>query len=89
MRIIILLLTTFLLFQLAELHAQLPATKMYLLEGDFSKSSWDIDKLQYLTEFNPTGYNNQPSWSSGSEIYFTSNHNALGLTDIYLSLIHI
>ena len=83
MRIIILLLTTFLLFQLAELHAQLPATKMYLLEGDFSKSSWDIDKLQYLTEFNPTGYNNQPSWSSGSEIYFTSNHNALGLTDIY------
>lgn len=80
---IILLLTGFLLFQITELRAQLPATKMHLLEEDFSKSKWDINKLQYLTEFNPTGYNNQPSWSSKSEIYFSSNHHALGLTDIY------
>ncbi len=78
-----LFLAIFFLFQLASIQSQLPVTKMYLLEGDFSKSEWDINNLRYLTAHNPTGYNNQPSWSAANEIYFTSDYNASGLTDIY------
>jgi len=82
MRVVIFI-CTFLVFELAPLEAQLPTTKMYLLEGNFSGSTWRADKLQYLTEFNPTGYNNQPIWASGYEVYFTSDYSASGLTDVY------
>jgi len=82
MRVIIFL-SALLLFQIADLYAQLPSTKMYLLEGAFANSTWEINNLEYLTEFNPTGYNNQPNWASEDEIYFTSDYKAYGLTDIY------
>ena len=82
MRIIIFF-SALLLFQIADLHAQLPTTKMYLLEGAFTNAAWEINNLEYLTEFNPIGYNNQPNWASEDEIYFTSDYKAYGLTDIY------
>ena len=68
MRVIIFF-SALLLFQVVDLHAQLPTTKMYLLEGAFTNAEWKINNLEYLTEFNPTGYNNQPNWASDCLLY--------------------
>ncbi len=52
--------------------AQLPNTNIYLFQmeqqGD---SSFLFKKPQFLTAFNSRGYNNQPSFISNDEIYFS------------------
>ena len=82
MRILIFWLSLILIYNI-DLKAQLPTTQMNLIEGDFTSSEPQVTSLRYLTDFNPNGYNNQPYWISDSEVYFTSNYEASGLTDIY------
>ena len=65
------------------LFSQLPNTQLYLIEYDFGSKTSEVTEIRYLTSFNSLGYNNQPYLSSESEVYFTSSHEAYGLTDVY------
>ncbi len=65
------------------LFNQLPNTQLYLIEYDFGSKTSEITEIRYLTSFNSLGYNNQPYFSTESEVYFTSSHEAYGLTDVY------
>lgn len=57
--------------------AQLPNTNIYLFQmeqkGD---SSFLFSNPQFLTAFNSSGYNNQPSFISNDEIYFSMGTNS-------------
>lgn len=70
MRETLILLTCIFCWNIAS--AQLPNTNIYLFQieqqGD---SSFLFKNPQYLTAFNSKGYNNQPSFISNDEIYFS------------------
>ncbi len=51
------------------LSAQLPQTAMYLLQIDNpSDTIWTISKIDYISSFNPKGYNNQPYFISPTNL---------------------
>lgn len=64
---------------LALLGALLPAAAQRLDHTDLllfqmqmgADSAWQTAAPRFLTSFNPQGYNNQPSFFSGSELYLT------------------
>lgn len=63
----------FLTLSIISVHAQLPNTNIYLFNFKLSNEKLMLSKGQFLTAFNPEGYNNQPSFISNDEILISSN----------------
>ena len=59
----------------------MPAFSITLFELDLGNEK-PFQNAQYLTDFNPNGYNNQPSFFDANTIYLTSDWNSKGQTDI-------
>ena len=58
------------------LSAQLPQTAIYMMHIDNpSDTVWTVSKVEYISSFNPKGYNNQP--------YFISPTNLLASIRLY------
>ena len=66
------------------LGQNLPNTNLYLFDvkktGD---STFAFTNAQYLSDFNPDGYNNQPCFMSDDELFLTVGYPGDGQTDIY------
>ena len=62
--------------------AQLPNTNVYILDLRANEEIVLLNKPVLLSGFNPNGYNNQPHFTSNSELLITSDFESLGLTDI-------
>lgn len=58
---------------LTGIRAQLPKTDLYLLDIQGEQVPYAIQKLRYVSGFNPNGYNNQPVFISQDELYFSSD----------------
>ncbi len=69
-------------FTIINVHAQLPNTNIYLFNFKISNEKLLLSKGQFLTAFNPEGYNNQPSFISNDEILISSNHYDPAQTDV-------
>lgn len=70
MRKALILLTCILCWKIAD--AQLPNTNIYLFEMQRTGDSvFVFNNPKYLTNFNADGYNNQPTFFSNDEIYFS------------------
>lgn len=55
-----------------------------LLNMSVNEGKWKIGEASYLTSFNPEGYNNQPKFFSGSELWLTVQRaDDTTQTDIY------
>jgi len=64
------------------IHAQLPSTNIYSFTYKLTNDKMQLSKGKYLTNFNPNGYNNQPSFISDDVILISSNHYDASQTDI-------
>lgn len=64
------------------LSAQLPKTDVMLASFHASNGMLVFDNIQYLSDFNPNGYNNQAYFFGDDLIYLTSNYKNEGFTDI-------
>jgi len=74
-----------LLFMAGPATAQdLPASNIFLLELEWRDSVLLFKNPQFLTNFNPTGYNNQPAFLSNSDLLITVGMANEAQTDIYL-----
>lgn len=61
-----------LFFFLVDSAAQLPASSLYMFKiNEIGDSTFALSKPVYLSDFNPNGYNNQPSFVSDDELYVT------------------
>lgn len=67
----------------AKLSAQLPNTQLYTITFEMGTDSMSISQVQYLSDFNPKGYNNQPSFFNENELWITSNYKNANKTDIF------
>lgn len=65
-----------------QLAAQLPSTDLYMLKIFNNGEKLRINTPQYLSGFNPDGYNNQPAFASPHELYITSDMYDERYTDI-------
>ncbi len=63
-------------------NAQLPVTNIYQFSMVKTGDKMSISKPQMLTEFNSTGYNNQPCFFKDDVVYFTTNYYDKGQTEI-------
>ncbi len=63
-------------------HAQLPSTNIYSLDLKANEQKVLLNNLTLLTDFNITGYNNQPHFVNSEELLITSDYSSSGLTDI-------
>lgn len=54
--------SSFLLFSMLGLFAQLPVTKVFAFDYQQRDTSFTFTKPRYLSAFNPYGYNNQPAF---------------------------
>ncbi|MCZ2100205.1 MAG: hypothetical protein LC107_01545 [Chitinophagales bacterium] len=63
-------------------QAQLPITEVYLTTLNKPQGQWTIGDLRYLSDFNPSGYNNQANFFDNGWIYLTSNYKDSLYTDI-------
>lgn len=61
---------------------QLPTTNIYTLDLRANEQKVLLNNLTFLTDFNHTGYNNQPYFSNSNELYIVSDYQSAGLTDI-------
>ena len=61
--------------------AQLPNTDLYLMTFRNNGTSIKIQEPEYISGFNPEGYNNQPAFSGPNELIITSNHYNKDFTD--------
>lgn len=64
------------------LYAQLPNTGVFAFEYSFKGTNFELQKPQFLTEFNANGYNNQPCFISDTEILISSDGFEKGSNDI-------
>jgi len=74
---------------LSVCNGQLPSSSLYLFDIDLVDQSVKFSNPVYLTAFNAEGYNNQPSFSSESEFFFTSDADTPGQTDIFYANLSI
>jgi hypothetical protein len=51
--------------------AQLPASQLFHFKLSESEGRYSVAKPRWLTQYNPTGYNNQPYFINEDEIYVT------------------
>jgi hypothetical protein len=65
------LLLLVLIFVQITLWAQLPASQLFHFQLTESAGKYSVAKPRWLTQFNPTGYNNQPYFVSDDELYVT------------------
>ena len=54
--------------------AQLPQSNMYHFTFTKTPDGYKLTDPQYLTSFNPDGYNNQPCFIDEHSLYFTTNY---------------
>ncbi len=71
-----------LLLSSTMLSAQLPNTNIYMLTLTKGGGKYNIKAPVFMTVFNKTGYNNQPSFISDDEIVFTTNYYSADQTEI-------
>lgn len=65
--------------------AQLPQSNIYLFQvKQVTDSLYEFTEPQYLTAFNPNGYNNQPSFFSNDELYISSQLPSMQQPELYL-----
>ena len=64
--------------------AQLPSTDLFSLDMKINEVRLILENPNYLSSFNPEGYNNQPAFIDKDRLLITSDWQAKGLTDIYL-----
>lgn len=73
------------LFFALSAFAQLPQSNIYLFNmRQVSDSLFEFNQPRYLTAFNPTGYNNQPSFFTNDELYISSQLPSMEQPEIYL-----
>ncbi len=65
------------------LKAQLPATDIYLTTLSKLNNKLTLSNIQYLSGFNPDGYNNQAQFFDDDWIYITSDYSDTTFTDIF------
>lgn len=65
-----------------SLQAQLPSTNIYSFNYKVANDGMQLSNGKFLTNFNPKGYNNQPSFINDNEILISSNHYDAAQTDI-------
>jgi len=63
-------------------HAQLPSTNIYAFTYKLAHDKMQLTEGKYLTNFNPNGYNNQPSFVNDNVLLISSNHYDASQTDI-------
>ncbi len=63
-------------------YCQLPSTQIYSFSIESSSDGVTLKNAKYLTAFNATGYNSQPSFINNNEILITSNYFDPSQTDI-------
>ena len=75
---------SFLAFLLPSLviFGQLPQSNIYSFDYKLTNDKMVLSNGQYLTNFNPDGYNSQPSFINDNEILISSNHYDASQTDI-------
>lgn len=66
------------------LAQDLPNCNIYLFETSMRDSQLTLTKPQFLTNFNPKGYNNQPCFINNDELLIVSASPVEPQTDIYL-----
>ncbi len=69
-------------FSSISIWAQLPKTDVYMASLNKHNGKVSIDNIQYLTDFNQNGYNNQAYFFSEDLIFITSDYKSEGQTDI-------
>lgn len=82
----IILLSICLLSLMLPLSAQTnyPASNIYLFDLEqVSDSNFQFNNPQYLTAFNPNGYNNHPYFFNDSELYISVQLPGMNQTDLY------
>lgn len=62
----------------------LPISNIYMLDIEKADSLYLFKNPKFLTAFNSTGYNNQPSFVSNTELLYTMQRPNDNQTDIYL-----
>lgn len=77
-------LTGLLLFQAIAYSQDLPTSNIYLFQTEWRDSVLLFKHPQFLTGFNKSGYNNQPSFLSNTELLIASATPSDNQTDIYL-----
>lgn len=71
-------------FSTGILSAQIPQSSLYLLNIENpSDTIWNITKIDYLSEFNAKGYNNQPYFISPNELLASIKTSTSSNTEIY------
>ena len=70
------------LIGLQTVKAQLPATDIYITTLIKMNNKLTTGKIQYLSSFNPDGYNNQAQFFNNGWIYITSDYRDSAFTDI-------
>ena len=68
----------------SELVAQLPQSNIYLCSFEIDQDSMHISDTKYLTNFNSSGYNNQPYFLESTKLLISSNYLQSDQTDIFL-----
>ena len=61
---------------------QMPTTSIFSLDFELDGDSLYLNNPAYLTSFNKSGYNNQPSFFNPYEVYFTTNMYNDTLTEV-------
>lgn len=67
---------------LSSIYGQLPNTQLHLIEYANVDTSFNLKSVTYLSNFNPTGYNNQPNFFSLNELYISSDYYTPGKPEI-------
>lgn len=67
-----------------DLYGQLPASRLFSFELAVGPDTTLISKPKYLSHFNDSGYNNQPSFINDEELLVTSNSDDPLQTDLFL-----
>jgi len=75
-------LLSFLLFIAIVGYGQLPTSNIYLMTMTKGGGKITIKDPVFLTNFNPRGYNNQPSFIDDDVVLFTTNYYATDQTEI-------
>ncbi len=65
------------------IFSQLPKTNIYTLDLQSNEKKVLLRNLQYISDFNAEGYNNQPHFINKDELLITSSYKSSGLTDIW------
>ncbi len=56
------------------IHAQLPTTNIYHFKMTKVSNQYRVSSPQFLTQFNNSGYNNQPTFFEDEVVYFTTDY---------------